>query len=91
MTIIENLFVKQSKTIIFYDIDSEKLTVSDLKYMIYDRFNIIGKDQDHLRLLFNGKILDDEKYLANYNIENYSTVHIFYAMYPNKIKFNNTE
>ncbi len=88
MTLIKNLFVKHNKTLVLEDIESENITITDIKNIIYKRLNIIGKDRDHVRLLFNGKVLDDEKYLQSYKIENYSTIHLFFAMYPNRVKIN---
>ncbi len=91
MTLLKNLFVKHTKTIVLENIESENTTITDMKNILYERLNIVGQDRDHVRLLYNGKVLDDEKYLHSYNVEDYSTIHLFFAMYPNRVKINMVE
>ncbi len=54
MTLLKNLFVKHTKTIVLENIESENTTITDMKNILYERLNIVGQDRDHVRLLYNG-------------------------------------
>lgn len=68
------IFVRntEGKTLVFH-VSPSKTTVEDLKYLVYCSTNITLIDQ---RLNFNGKILENNRLVYDYNVETGSTLHL---------------
>ncbi len=77
--LLKNLFVKNEKTITFHDIDTS-ITVHEFKTLVLHKLgwkeNILGR----IRLIFASKILDDEKCLEDYCLDNDSTIMLYMSL-----------
>ena len=62
-----------------YELDiDEKISVSHLKNIIYEKLNTDVLKQ---RLIYNGTTLMDDYCLTYYKITNYSIIHLLYQLY----------
>lgn len=64
------------------DVDNDQVTIAELKALIQS----LNESQEEFRVIFSGKILEDEKTLADYGIADNATVYIV-----NKEKTSNPE
>jgi hypothetical protein len=73
------IFIKKLDGIII-EIDGieSNNSIKSLKYLIYERENILPKQQ---RLIFRGSPLLDDKLLSESNISENSTIHLLYQLY----------
>lgn len=79
MMLLKNLFVKHEKTITFHDIDTN-ISVYQLKILILQKLGWTENILDRIRLIYSSKILDDNKCLKDYSLENESTIMLYMSL-----------
>lgn len=73
---LKNLFVKHEKTLTFHNIDN-RLSVYELKILILQKLGFEENILERIRLIYSSKILDDDKYLEDYCLDNDSTIMLY--------------
>ncbi len=77
--ILKNLFVKNEKTLTFHDINTN-ISVNELKIMILEKLGWSENVLARIRLIYSSKILDNDKLLQDYGLENDSTIMLYMSL-----------
>ena len=76
------VFVRMERTIVFYDVESSD-TVESFRLRLQEREGIRPVLQ---RLIYGCSTLEDGHTLADYGVENYSTLHFVVRIFPRRLR-----
>lgn len=68
-----------SETVLYFEVYPNSDTVGDVKHMVASR---IGSDPSAIRLMFQGRRMEDGYTLANYRVQRYPNIPVFALPQP---------